>query len=172
MSKIEAKTGQNKKSGPEDIVLKPGPRIKHGGYSFLRTGRMPKEKARIEKYLTWLRMTYIEDIASTEDNLTAGQTILLNKLILLEGLCRCIEVMAAEITEKTGVLYNMPDKYLGYVNTIAKICNLLGIKRMEIEVWIPTPQEVAAEVDREKESDRIKTPFMMNGVSLTRRKRK
>lgn len=144
--------GQNKKSELEDITLRPGPRVRHGGYSFLRTGKMPKEKARIEKYLTWVRMTYAEDIAGEEVNLTAGQTVLLNKLILLEGLCRCIEVMAAEVTDRTGTLYHMPDKYLSYVNSIVKICSQLGITRREPVDNVPTPLEIAERIDREEEA--------------------
>jgi len=121
--------GQNKKASPEDIVLHRGRRTKHGGYSFIRTGKLPKNRVKVERYLTWLRMTYAEDIAGEEANMTAGQTVLLNKLILLEGLCRCIEITTAEIAEKTDRLYNMPVKYLSYVNSIAKICSLLGIER-------------------------------------------
>lgn len=142
--------GQNKKPELEDITLRPGPRVRHGGYSFLRTGKLPKEKAKIERYLTWVRMTYAEDIAGKEENLTAGQTVLLNKLILLEGLCRCIEIMAAETTEKSGILYHMPDKYLSYVNSIVKICGMLGIEQRESGDYIPTPLEIAERIDREE----------------------
>lgn len=105
------------------IILKPGPRVTHGGYSFIRTGSLPKSKAKIERYLTWVRQSYIEDISGIEENMTAGQTILLNKLVMLEGLCRCIETYQA----KTENL-DMPDKYLSYLNNIIKICSLLGIK--------------------------------------------
>ena len=125
--------GQNKRASPEDIVLRPGRRPRHGGYTYIRTGKLPKKKAAIERYLTWVRMTYAEDIAGEESNLTAGQTVLLNKLILLEGLCRCIEMTTAEVTEKTGQLYNMPTKYLSYVNAITKICGMLGIERKQVE---------------------------------------
>ena len=58
---------------------------------------------------------------------------MLNKLILLEGLARCIEISVAEISEKSKQLPVMPDKYLSYVNSIVKICSLLGIVRQEIE---------------------------------------
>jgi len=140
--------GQNKRTGPEDIVLHPGPRTRHGGYSYIRTGKMPKKKAAIERYLTWVRQTYIEDIAGEEENLSAAQTILLNKLVLLEGLCRCIETTAAEITEQTGKLYAMPTKYLSYVNTITKICTMLGIERKDTS-RVPTAAEMAVIIKEE-----------------------
>lgn len=165
--------GRNKKADPKDITLRPGPRVRHGGYSYLRTGKMPKEKAKVEKYLTWLRMTYIEDIAGEEENMTAGQTILLNKLILLEGLCRCIEIMVTEATERTGTFYNMPDKFLSYVNSIVKICGMLGIERREADDRIPTPLEIAAEFDREKEAEeREKAPEGPESPSKARRRKK
>ena len=153
MSKIEVKMGQNKKTSPEDIILQPGPRVPHGGYSYIRTGRIPKRKANIERYLTWVRMTYAEDVAGSEENMTAGQTVLLNKLILLEGLARCIETTAAEVTEKTGQLYAMPTKYMSYVSAIMKLCSLLGVERKEVKERIPTPLEVASVVDSAKESE-------------------
>lgn len=143
MNKIEAKMGQNKKAGPEDIVLHPGRRTRHGGYTYLRTGNLPKKRANVERYLTWIRETYIEDIAGSEEHLTAGQTILLNKLILLEGLTRCIEITTAEIAEKTGSLYNMPQYYLSYVNSITKLCGMLGIERKEDGKGIPTAAEMS-----------------------------
>jgi hypothetical protein len=129
--------GNGKKRGPEGITLRPGPKITHGGYSYIRTGKIPKDRQEIERYLTWVRQTYIEDIAGTEDKLTAGQTVLLNKLILLEGLCRCIEYQAAK-TESLG----MPQKYLSYMNNIIKICSLLGIERKEL-IGDITPAEQA-----------------------------
>jgi len=132
MSEDKAKKEHSKGTGPESIELRPGPRKRHGGYTYIRTGKMPKKRAAVERYLTWVRQTYIEDIAGTEENMTAGQIVLLNKLVLLEGLCRCIETTTAEVTERTGALYNMPTKYLSYVNQIVKICGMLGIERKEI----------------------------------------
>ena len=141
--------GQNKRASPEDIVLRPGRRPRHGGYTYIRTGKLPKKKAAIERYLTWVRMTYAEDIAGEESNLTAGQTVLLNKLVLLEGIARCIETTAAEVTESTGQLYNMPTKYLSYVNVITKICGMLGIERRVLEPEA-TLAEVIASIEKEK----------------------
>ena len=120
------------KTHPESIELRPGPRKRHGGYSYIKTGKLPRHKRHIERYLTWVREIYIEDIAGTEDKMTAGQTVLLNKLILLEGLCRCIETTVADITAETGKLTGMPHHYTTYVNLILKICSQLGIERKEI----------------------------------------
>lgn len=143
MAKKGTQTGQIKRVTEDSLTLKPGPRIQHGGYSYLRTGKMPKDKAAIERYLTWLRMTYAQDIAGTEDNMTAGQTILLNKLIMLEGLCRCIETTAAAITEATSKLHDMPHKWSSYINSITKICGMLGIERNEDTRRVPSADEMS-----------------------------
>lgn len=136
--------GNDKKQGPEDLVLSKGPRVTHGGYTFLRLGKLPGDKVKIERWLTWVRKTYIEDIAKSEENMTAGQTILLNKLIMLEGLCRCIEIYQAEIES-----FKMPHQYMSYVNTIIKICTHLGIDRRKVDEG-PDVQSYIAERYPEK----------------------
>jgi len=103
------------------IVKRPRgrPKLRHGGYSFMRSGKIPADKPEIERYLTWLRLKYIDDLGPEEADLTAGQAVLLNKLITLEGLTRCIEVMASR-EEKVM----LPQRYMSYVNTIVKICQV------------------------------------------------
>jgi len=140
----------NKNSGPDDLQLRPGPKARHGGYTFLRTGRLPAKRAYIERYLTWLRQTYIDDIAGSEEAMSAGQTVLLNKLVLIEGLCRCIEETAAEIAEGVGAIPVMPQNYLSYVNSIVKICGMLGIERKEDAESLLTPLQIANEYDKKK----------------------
>jgi len=140
----------NKNSGPDDLQLRPGPKRRHGGYTYFRTGRLPAKRAYIERYLTWLRRTYADDIAGSEADMTAGQTVLLNKLILIEGLCRCIEETTAEVAEKTGHIYNMPQNYLTYVNSIVKICGMLGIERKDMDDNQLTPLQIANEYDKKK----------------------
>ena len=112
------------------------PQLRHGGYSFMKSGKIPADKPEIDRYLTWVRLRYIEDLGPEEKDLTAGQTILLNKLITLEGLTRCIEVMAAR-EEKVM----LPQRYMSYVNTILKLCQTLGIKRVAQE-RVPTAAEM------------------------------
>lgn len=141
----------NKKGGPDSLQLRTGPRVKHGGYTYIRTGKLPKKRANVERYLTWLRRTYAEDVAGREADMTAGQTVLLNKLILLEGLCRCIEITMAEVAEGTGRITEMPTKYLSYVNAIVKVCGMLGIERKDFADGQLTPLEIAATYDKEKE---------------------
>jgi hypothetical protein len=103
-------------------------KLMHGGYSYLTTGELPEDKLYVQRYLTQIRQLYIENISGTEDNMTAGQIILLNKLITLEGLTRCIEIEAA----RTGTL-NLRHKYPTYINHIIKICTHLGIERRKID---------------------------------------
>ena len=122
------------------------PKLRHGGYSFMRSGKIPADKPEIERYLTWLRLKYIDDLGPEEADLTAGQAVLLNKLITLEGLTRCIEVMAAR-EEKVM----LPQRYMSYVNTIVKICQALGIERKDLEPDVMTPLQIAAEIEQEKQ---------------------
>jgi hypothetical protein len=126
----------SKSKGGLKVRVSPG-KLRHGGYSYLTTGELPADKKYVEKYLTRLRQKYIENIGPREEDLTAGQAVLLNKLITMEGLCRCIEIEAA----RAGTL-NLRHKYPTYVNMIIKVCSLLGIEKKEF-VGDITPAEQA-----------------------------
>lgn len=99
-------------------------KLKHGGYTYLQTGQLPEDKLYIGVYLTRLRAGYIEDIGPREEDLTAGQLLLVNKLITLEGWCRCVEVEAAR--KQT---LDLRDRYTKFTNLVLKICGMLGIER-------------------------------------------
>ena len=114
---------------PEMVKLRPSRRPKHGGYSFIRSGKMPDDKREVERYLTWLRQKYIEDIGPEEKDLSAGQMLLLNKLITFEGLTRCMEIEAAR-----RETVNLPKHHSTYTNHILKICQMLGLERKADEV--------------------------------------
>ena len=126
------------------VRVSPG-KLRHGGYSYLTTGELPADKRYVEKYLTRLRQSYIEDISETEERMTAGQAVLLNKLITMEGLCRCIEIEAARA--KT---LDLRHKYSTYVNMIIKICSLLGIEKRKVDEPLDV-QSYIKEFDEDKE---------------------
>lgn len=123
-------------------------KLMHGGYSYLTSGKLPEDKQYVQKYLTQIRQLYIEDLGPQEEDLTAGQLLLLNRLITMEGLCRCIEIEAA----RAGTL-NLRQRYSTYANMTIKICSLLGIERKEL-VGDITPAEQAEIIKAEiKDND-------------------
>lgn len=137
---------KNNKAGLK-VRVSPG-KLRHGGYSYLTTGQLPADKRYVEKYLTRLRQSYIEDIGPHEEDLTAGQAVLLNKLITTEGLCRCIEIEAA----RKGTL-DLRQRYPTYANMVIKICSLLGIEKKEL-IGDITPAEQAKIIKAElKDND-------------------
>ena len=107
------------------VKLPPGRKPKHGGYTFMRSSRIPEDKQEIERYLTGLRQGYISDICGEEKDLTTGQLILLNKLITLEGTNRCVEIQAA----RDGAIDSLDERYNARNNQIIKICLALGIEQ-------------------------------------------
>lgn len=129
---------------PQMVKLKPSRRPKHGGYSFIRSGKIPDDKREVERYLTWLRQKYIEDIGPREEDLSAGQMLLLNKLITFEGLTRCMEIEAAR-----RETVNSPKHHSTYTNHILKICQMLGLERKANEG--PDIQTYIREFDAAKE---------------------
>lgn len=139
--------------------VSPG-KLRHGGYSYISKGVMPSDKKYVERYLTQMRDAYIRDLGPTEDDLSSGQAILLNKLVTMEGLTRCMEIQAAR---KESL--NLPQNHSTYVNLILKICVILGIERREASDSEPTLQDIiegydrrAEEAKREKASERPESP--------------
>ena len=120
-------------------------KLMHGGYTYLQTGQLPADKLHIGQYLTQLRARYIDDLGPREDDLTAGQLLLINKLITLEGWCRCVEVEAAR-----AQTLDLRDRYTKFTGLILRTCALLGIERRAVNDY-PTPLEIADEFDRKKE---------------------
>jgi len=123
--------------------VSPG-KLRHGGYSYISSGILPEDKKYIERYLTQLRAQYILDIGPEEKDLTAAQELLLNKLVTIEGLTRCMEINSAR--QET---FKMPQNHSTYVNLVLKICTLLGIERRVLEPEA-TLAEVIASIEKEK----------------------
>lgn len=121
-------------------------KLKHGGYTYLQTGQLPADKLHIGRYLTELRARYVEDLGPRESDLSAGQLLLINKLVTLEGWTRCVEVEASR--KKT---LDLRDKYTTFTHLILKICALLGVERRVRKEDYPTPLQIAATIDAEKE---------------------
>ena len=133
------------------VRLSPGRKPKIGGYTFMRTGEIPEDKIEIERYLTGLRQGYISDIAGQESSLTTGQLVLLDTLITLKGVNRCVEIESG----KDGNLVRLDERYNARNNQIIKICLALGIDRNETGREI-TPQDQAEIIRADLRTDESK----------------
>lgn len=140
----------SKKHNLSETRLATGPKRRHGGYTFMATGRIPDDKREIERYLTGIRIGYVLDIGPKEEDLTTGQIVLLDTLITLKGVNRCIEVEALKAMDIRG----MEQNYNTRNNQIIKICLALGIEQKEDADKFLTPLQIAATYDKEKEGKR------------------
>ncbi len=115
---------------PESLTvrLKPGRRIKHGGYSFLSQGKLPQDRAYIERYLTACRQGLIEDLGG-DPNLSTAQAILIDRIISKLGCVRCIEEHSRETSVMVGnnLAPALKASYLAYSNSIRLDLQALGI---------------------------------------------
>lgn len=112
--------------------LPTGPKRKHGGYSYITTGRLPEHRREIEKYLIDVRERLIVDIAGTEENLTAAQELLIGRVIAKLGVVRCIEAHVAEtrkIIEGGELVPALGNNYLAFSNSVRLDLVALGVAR-------------------------------------------
>lgn len=126
-------------------------RIKHHGYSLVK----PRP---IQKYLTNVRESLIQDIGGKEDNLTAQQVLIIDAVINLLGICRCMEEHIREVGVMRGhdVAPCLKSHYLAYRNAIQRHLVVLGIEKREITGRVLTPAELAAVVDLEVAEEKAK----------------
>ena len=107
-------------------ALKPGPRGTHKGYAFLRIGLITRENRHIERYLTDLRAGYIQDLVGrNEKDLSTGQTVLLNQLVLCTGFTRLVEEKARKAV---NVAYLETDAYMRFMKHSRQLVLDLGLK--------------------------------------------
>lgn len=113
------------------IKLSPGKRRTFGGYSFLRTENLPVKRRHIESYLTAARQGMINDLGKGEENLSTGQIILIDRVVSMLGVTRCIEEFVREHAVMKGeeLSPSLKSSYLAYNNSIRLNLQTLGIKR-------------------------------------------
>jgi len=110
--------------------LKPGPRGTHKGYSFLKSGLINKENRYIEKYLTGLRSGYIKELGPNEEDLSTGELVLLNQLVICSGFCRLVEEQARKTA---NISYLQTDAYIKFLKHARQLCLDLGLKPSKAE---------------------------------------
>ncbi len=115
--------------------LKPGRKIKHGGYALLSTGKLPEHRKYVEKYLTATREGLIRDLGPTEIDLTVAQIILIDRTVTKLGVIRCIEEHIRENSVMVGdtLAPSLKESYLAYDNSVRLGLQALGINSKKAE---------------------------------------
>ena len=129
---------------------------KHGAFSLMaRPGTLPEDR-RLTKYLRSVREKLIQDLAGAEEALTAGQEILIHRVIAKLAVCRVIEEY---IREKSSILTGdgelqpiLQKRYLSYNTSVrADLIALGAIKPDELPETVMSIEELVEKVDRENE---------------------
>ena len=133
----------------ERKLSKGRPKVVHGGFSFLTTGRLPEHRIELLRHLSGVRAGLIEDLGG-EQALSTGELVLIDRCISLLGVLRCIE----EFVKEEGVFKNgelqpaLGKNYLGFTNSLKQILALLGLRKQDIDEL--SPLEYIKQYDAEK----------------------
>jgi len=124
-----------------------GQTIRHGGYSFLTKGELPEDRKHILKYLTGARENLIKDLGPTENDLTAAQIILIDRVISKLGVVRCIEefIRVHTVMKGENLSPSLGQNYLAYNNSIRLDLNILGVDKRAVAPG-PTLDEVCERI--------------------------
>ena len=127
----------------------------HGGYSFLSSGRLPEHRRYVLAYLTAAREQLIKDIGGTETNLTAGQVILIDRVIAKLGILRCLEEHVRETSVMRGdhLAPSLSENYLAYSNSLRLDLLALGINQKQADEALDLGKYIAEKAKAEKRSE-------------------
>jgi len=130
--------------------LEPGRKKRHGGYTYLSTGRLPEHRKHIEKYLTAARENLIKDLGPTEEELTTAQIIIIDRIVSKLGIVRCIEEHIRENSVMRGqeLAPSLKTSYLAYNNSIRLDLQALGLDKRQVSEVL-TPWELAKKAEEE-----------------------
>ncbi len=133
--------------------LKPGRKIKHGGYALLSTGKLPEHRKYVEKYLTATREGLIRDLGPTEIDLTVAQVILIDRTVTKLGVIRCIEEHIRENSVMVGdtLAPSLKESYFAYNNSIRLDLQALGINSKKAEGIMDLGKYVEEKYGKKKE---------------------
>jgi len=111
----------------------------HGGYSFLTKGELPENRAYILKYLMAAREGLVRDLCPTENDLSAAQIILIDRVTTKLGIVRCIEEHIRERSVMVGedLAPSLRASYLAYNNSIRLDLQALGLNKKTDEILAP-----------------------------------
>ena len=105
---------------------------KHGGHSLIISQAVDKHlKTEIRRYLTACRESLIRDLGPTEEDLSAAQLILIDRVISALGVVRAIEERVRRtgeiLSEKGELLPALGKNYIAFQNSIRHALQALGI---------------------------------------------
>jgi hypothetical protein len=108
-----------------------GQKVKHGGYSFMVKGELPENRKHVLKYLTAARENLIRDLGPAEEDLSAAQIIIVDRIVSKLGIVRCIEEYIRENSVMVGsnLAPSLRASYLAYNNSIRLDLIALGIEK-------------------------------------------
>ena len=103
---------------------------KHGGYSYLTTGKLPDNRTYILKYLMAVRQGIIQDLGPTEHNLSTAQLVLIDRITTKLGVIRCVEEHIRENSVMVGddLAPSLKASYLAYNNSLRLDLQALGLE--------------------------------------------
>jgi len=135
--------------------------IVHGAYSLQPPDRLLRGRAkrRLRGYLSQVRETLILDLGPKEEDLTAGQLVLVDRAIAKLTIVRMIEnfISGAGVFDKPGMLRSvLTGPYVTFTRELRADLLALGIDRRKIDERVLTPDELAEIVDREAEDEHHK----------------
>lgn len=130
----------------------PPQRIKHGGYSFLVKGELPENRKHVLRYLTAARENLIRDLGPTEEDLTAAQVIIIDRIISKLGVVRCMEEYIREnsVMQGSRLAPSLRESYLAYNNSIRLDLQALGIDKKKTDEVLDL-QAYVKQFDEQKE---------------------
>lgn len=127
--------------------MRPGRAPKHGAYSLMvKAGDLPKRRTYLRAYLAEVREALIKDLGPREEDLTAGQRVLVNGVISKLSVTRCIE----EYIRENGVFVKgelnpvLAHSYLAYTNSLRLDLQALGINTRKREEILDLGRYIAA----------------------------
>lgn len=137
------------------VRLRPGRPCSHGGWTYLTTGKLPEHRREVSRYLTAARESLIRDLGPKEIDLSAGQRILIDRIITKLGVIRCMEEHIRERSVMTGnnLAPCLKASYLAYNNSVRLDLTALGIdKRAEAKILDLTEYVQAKDSERDKKT--------------------
>jgi len=123
-----------------------GVKVKHGAYSLIARGALPRKRRYLERFLGDVRQGLIKDLGPKQENLTTAQLILIDRIIGKLGVLRCAE----EFVRESGVVKGqelspiLKRSYLSWANSLRLDLQALGIDKRQSEPG-PTLAEIIAE---------------------------
>ena len=133
----------------ERKLSKGRPKVVHGGFSFLTTGRLPEHRVSLQRYLSASRNGLIEDLGG-EENLSTQELILIDRCISLLGVLRCIEEFVREqgVFKGDELQPSLGKHYISFTNSLKQILALLGLRKQDIDEL--SPLEYIKQYDEQK----------------------